>query len=44
MANLSLLRERLEANGWKIERIIQVGAAIGAHIGPDACGLVYVAE
>ena len=23
--------------------IIQVGAAIGAHIGPDACGLVYVA-
>ena len=25
------------------ERIIQVGAAIGSHIGPDACGLVYVA-
>ena len=24
------------------ERIIQVGAAIGSHIGPDACGLVYV--
>ena len=23
--------------------IIQVGAAIGSHIGPDACGLVYVA-
>ena len=25
------------------DHIIQVGAAIGAHIGPDACGLVYVA-
>lgn len=26
------------------ERIIQVGAAIGAHVGPESCGLVYVAE
>ena len=25
-------------------RIIQVGAAIGSHIGPNACGLVYVAK
>lgn len=35
----------LEAAGWEIpeDRIIQVGAAIGSHIGPDACGLVYVA-
>lgn len=24
------------------EQIIQVGAAIGTHIGPNACGLVYV--
>ena len=24
------------------DRIIQVGAAIGAHIGPNACGFVYV--
>ena len=24
------------------DRIIQVGAAIGSHIGPDACGFVYV--
>lgn len=24
------------------DHIIQVGAAIGSHIGPDACGLVYV--
>ena len=26
------------------DQIIQVGAAIGSHIGPDACGLVYVAR
>ena len=26
------------------ERIIQVGAGIGSHIGPNACGLVYVEE
>lgn len=25
------------------DHIIQVGAAIGSHIGPDACGFVYVA-
>lgn len=24
------------------DRIIQVGAAIGSHVGPDACGLVFV--
>ena len=26
------------------ERIINVGAAIGSHVGPNACGLVYVAK
>ena len=38
------LAERLSAIGLTIDddRIIQVGAAIGSHIGPDACGLVYV--
>ena len=38
------LAQRLEANGWKIERIIQVGAAIGTHVGAGACGIVYVGE
>ena len=40
------LVQRLAACGWEIpeERIIQVGAAIGAHVGPDACGIVYVGE
>lgn len=40
------LAEKLEAAGISVpqDRIIQVGAAIGSHIGPDACGLVYVAK
>ena len=39
-----VLAERLRAQGLEIpeERIIAVGAAIGSHIGPEACGLVYV--
>ena len=38
------LAQRLEESGYPIpaDRIIQVGAAIGTHIGPNACGLVYV--
>lgn len=38
------LAVRLEASGRTIpdDCIIGVGAAIGAHIGPNACGLVYV--
>lgn len=40
------LASRLEASGITVpeDRIIHVGAAIGSHIGPDACGLVYVAK
>ena len=36
--------ERLNAQGCNIpaERIINVGAAIGAHVGPGACGLCYI--
>lgn len=39
------LAKKLEAQGIVTpeERIIQVGAGIGSHVGPDACGLVYVA-
>ena len=38
------LAERIRALGIEVpeERIINVGAAIGTHIGPKACGLVYV--
>ena len=40
------LAQRLAKNGREVpdNRIIQVGAAIGSHIGPDACGIVYVGE
>ena len=40
------LVSRLASGGITVpdNRIIQVGAAIGSHIGPDACGLVYVAK
>ena len=40
------MAERLRAIGVDVpdDHIIQVGAAIGSHIGPNACGLVYVAE
>ena len=38
------LNKRLASVGCEVpdDHIIQVGAAIGSHIGPDACGLVYI--
>ena len=44
--NGELLAEKFRAMGFDIpaERIINVGAAIGSHIGPNACGMVYVSE
>jgi len=40
------LAEKFRAMGIQVpdDRIIQVGAAIGSHVGPDACGFVYVKE
>lgn len=40
------LAERIRALGYDIpdNRIIQVGAAIGTHIGPDAVGYVYIGQ
>ena len=40
------LAEKVRAMGFEVpeERIINVGAGIGSHIGPNACGLVYVEE
>ena len=44
--NGEVLAKRLREMGYEIpeERIINVGAAIGSHIGPNACGLVYIGE
>ena len=40
------LAQKIRDMGYDIpeERIIQVGAGIGSHIGPNACGFVYIAE
>ena len=40
------LAVRLAEHGQAVhpDNIIQVGAAIGSHIGPSACGLVYVGK
>lgn len=40
------LAQKCRAMGIAVpeERIIQVGAGIGSHIGPNACGVVYVEE
>ena len=45
-SNGVLLAEKFRAMGYDIpdEKIINVGAAIGSHIGPNACGMVYIAE
>ena len=45
-SNGTALAEKFRAMGYDIpeERIINVGAAIGSHVGPNACGMVYVAE
>lgn len=44
-SNGEILADRIRAMGIAVPDscIINVGAAIGSHIGPNACGLVYVA-
>ena len=44
--NGEVLAEKFRALGYEIpeERIINVGAAIGSHVGPNACGMVYISE
>ena len=40
------LAKKIGELGFEVpeERIIQVGAGIGSHIGPNACGIVYIRE
>ena len=44
--NGELLAGKFRDMGYDIpeERIINVGAAIGSHVGPNACGMVYIEE
>lgn len=43
-SNGEKLAQRLRGLGYDIpdSRVINVGAAIGSHVGPNACGLVYI--
>ena len=45
-SNGEKLAEKFRSMGYEIpqERIINVGAAIGSHVGPNACGMVYISE
>ncbi len=45
-SNGEKLADRIRGMGYTIpdNRIIPVGAAIGTHIGPNACGIVYIAK
>lgn len=38
--------EYIERKGYKVlpENIINIGATIGAHIGYNACGVVFVSD
>ena len=40
------MAEQIRACGFDVpdDRIINVGAAIGSHVGPNACGLVYITK
>lgn len=40
------MAQEIREKGFDVpdERIINVGAAIGSHVGPNACGLVYIAK
>jgi len=40
--NCEVFEERLEKEGYRVTRRLQIGAAIGAHVGPGAFGLIYV--
>ena len=42
-ANGETLTKKMTALGTQVRDVLNVGAAIGSHIGPNACGLVYVA-
>ena len=42
--NGEALAKKMSAMGTEVQGILNVGAAIGSHIGPNACGLVYIAQ
>ena len=42
--NAEKMEEKLEKEGWKADERLQIGPTIGTHIGPEAFGVIFVAE
>lgn len=42
--NLEKLEDKMRKNGYTISNRLQIGATIGAHLGPGAFGLAYVVK
>lgn len=42
--NLEKLEDKMKKNGYTISNRLQIGATIGAHLGPGAFGLAYVVK
>ncbi len=42
--NCELLEEKLTAEGFSIEKRLQVGSTIGTHVGPGVYGVLFVTE
>ena len=40
--NASMLKERLESLDFKVSEQRQIGPTIGAHVGPEAFGIIYL--
>ncbi len=40
--NVQKLEQKLAAAGFSVARRLQVGPTVGAHIGPEACGVLFV--
>jgi len=42
--NCEKLEKKLASSGYIIDERLQIGSAIGAHVGPGAFGIIYVAK
>ena len=40
--NAALLEQKLKENNYHVTERVQIGATIGSHVGPGACGFIYV--
>ena len=42
--NCEKLEKKLAENGFSLDRRLQIGSTIGTHIGPGACGIIFVTK